>query len=187
MHPKCKFSLDEDLVLRRLVFELGEDNWHGVAAAMGDRNARQCRERWFNYLSPNIRNVPWTREEDILLLEQVREQGPRWHEIARFFPMRTDINIKNRYHVLDRQRRKEPTILPCVDFGRPVVELPTVCALFTNPEFNVIPPLTLRKEAVMAPLGSRLMTNEESNGATIQDMPPATQSRPFSLSSLLKA
>ena len=26
------------------------------------KNARQCKERWFNYLSPEIKNKKWSKE-----------------------------------------------------------------------------------------------------------------------------
>jgi hypothetical protein len=105
--PKFKFSVNEDILLRGLVYKFGENNWSRVAAEMHNRNPRQCRERWLNYLSPNIKSVPWTDREDALLLDKVREQGSQWRRIAQFFPLRTDINIKNRYRMLARKKEKE--------------------------------------------------------------------------------
>jgi hypothetical protein len=109
-HPKFKFSLNEDILLRGLVCEYGENNWSQIASQMPNRNQRQCRERWFNYLSPTVRNVPWTDQEDALLLQKVAEQGHQWHRLATLFPLRTDINIKNRYHVLNRKMSKTAPI-----------------------------------------------------------------------------
>ncbi|OHS97696.1 hypothetical protein TRFO_36070 [Tritrichomonas foetus] len=106
-HPKSKFGVDEDMKLRSLVAQFGENNWPQVAANMPNRNTRQCKERWCNYLAPGIRKTPWTTEEDELLLEKVREIGARWVQIAKFFPMRTDISIKNRFLVLERRNKKE--------------------------------------------------------------------------------
>lgn len=111
-HPKNKFTIEEDIYLRKLVAQFGENNWQQVARHMEKRNPRQCKERWHNYLSPMVRNAPWQPEEDELLLAKVGELGQRWVRIAKFFPMRTDINIKNRYLVLKRRSRKEPEPAP---------------------------------------------------------------------------
>lgn len=106
-HPKFKFGADEDLQLKDLVRKYGENNWTQIAQNMPNRNARQCKERWCNYLSPNICKSPWTQDEDNLLLEKYKEIGARWVQIAKFFPQRTDISIKNRYLVLSRRIKKK--------------------------------------------------------------------------------
>jgi hypothetical protein len=186
-HQKFKFSLNEDVLLRRLVSEFGESNWHRIAAEMRNRSARQCRERWFNYLSPNIKNAPWTKKEDALLLEKFQEQGPQWHDLARFFPMRTDINIKNRYHVLSRKMSKDPPNLPPLASLGHVTELPPVSALFSNPEFNIIPPLNVRKRVLVSEPDSHFEASHTPQRTQLQDVPPTSENRPFSLASLLKA
>lgn len=106
-HPKFKFNADEDARLKELVTIYGENNWSQVAQNMPNRNIRQCKERWFNYLSPKICNNPWTQTEDSLLIEKFHEFGTRWVQIAKFFPNRTDINVKNRYLVLSRKFKKK--------------------------------------------------------------------------------
>lgn len=113
-HPKNKFTAEEDIFLRKLVAQFGENNWQQVARHMEHRNSRQCKERWTNYLSPMVRNTPWKPEEDELLLAKVRELGKRWVRIAKFFPMRTDINIKNRWLVLKRRRGKNTDLPPLI-------------------------------------------------------------------------
>jgi hypothetical protein len=72
-----------------------------------DRNARQCRDRWDSYLSPSVRNGPWTPQEEQLLTELVRQHGSSWKRIATFFPSRTDINVKSRWQLMQRRMRKE--------------------------------------------------------------------------------
>lgn len=105
-HPKSKFSDDEDIKLLELVEKYGE-NWSQIASEMDGRNVRQCRERWRNYLSPDVANRPWTEEEDKLLDEKYAQFGPKWKHIASFFAKRTDINIKSRWQVHLRKIRKE--------------------------------------------------------------------------------
>ncbi|OHS94678.1 r2r3-MYB transcription factor [Tritrichomonas foetus] len=94
------FTPEEDKSLNKLVIKYGENNWHKVARKMPRRDVRQCRERWFNYLSPLVVNGKWTQEEEGLLIEKVHEYGRKWKYLTQFFPGRTDINIKNRYNCL---------------------------------------------------------------------------------------
>jgi hypothetical protein len=101
-----KFSKEEDELLKTLVNRAGETDWHVVAARMKNRTARQCRERWKHYLSPEISTGPWTEEEDELLLQKVKEMGSQWSRIARFFANRTDITVKNRWISLNSQQKR---------------------------------------------------------------------------------
>jgi hypothetical protein len=95
--PRQKFTVQEDEQLRELVIELGVNNWSEVAARLGTRSARQCRERFKNYLSPNLRNGQWTEEEDQLLAEKFAQFGAKWSVIVAFFPSRSEVNLKNRW------------------------------------------------------------------------------------------
>jgi hypothetical protein len=71
------------------------------------RTTRQCKERWLNYLSPDVGNGPWTSQEDELLLTKVQELGFAWKSIAACFPTRTDINVKSRWRLIQRHVRRE--------------------------------------------------------------------------------
>lgn len=82
-------------------------DWCKIADNMPNRNARQCRDRWINYLSPTVVNGKWTEEEDHLLIEKYLTMGNCWRQIAAFFPTRTDINIKNRFRKLQRRMHKD--------------------------------------------------------------------------------
>jgi hypothetical protein len=106
-HPKVKFSEDEDVELKKLVQEIGTEDWHRVSSRMPGRNMRQCKERWLNYLRPDVGNGPWTVEEDQFLLLKVQEWGFAWRNIAALFDSRTDINVKSRWHLIQRRIRKE--------------------------------------------------------------------------------
>lgn len=92
-----KFTPEDDERLKQLVLQFGTMEWRQISRLMGDRSARQCRDRWKNYLNPSVNNAPWTEYEDNLLDQKVAELGRKWSIIAKFFPGRTDINIKNRY------------------------------------------------------------------------------------------
>ena len=106
-HPRTKFTLEEDEKITKLVEKYGENNWNKIASKVKGRNVRQCRERWRNYLSPDIDKSVWKEEEDQLLLEKYKELGPRWKIISSLFPNRTDIAVKNRMHKIVRNMEKK--------------------------------------------------------------------------------
>jgi hypothetical protein len=99
---RCAFTTDEDDRLRELVEKYGTHDWARVATKIRKRDARQCRERWVNYLAPSVINGPWTIEEEELLAEKVAEFGRRWQRVAGFFEGRTDINVKNHWNHLQK-------------------------------------------------------------------------------------
>jgi hypothetical protein len=95
---RTKFSVNEDLMLQVLVGRIGEGNWHEIARHMGTRTARQCRDRYKNYLGNPTAPDPWTPEEDALILQAVRRIGPKWADIAKILSGRNAMHIKNRWH-----------------------------------------------------------------------------------------
>jgi hypothetical protein len=101
---KVKFTQTEDIKLLELVAAHGERDWPSIARQMQNRTVRQCRERWCNYLAPWVANGPWSADQNALLLEKFKEFGPKWKTLTRFFPGRTDINIKNHYMTITGRR-----------------------------------------------------------------------------------
>jgi hypothetical protein len=92
---RARFLAAEDEKLRILVKKYGENAWSLIAAELPGRNIRQCRERWKHYLSGRISKDFWEPDESRLLFEKMRSIGPRWTQLAQFFPGRTDIQIKH--------------------------------------------------------------------------------------------
>jgi hypothetical protein len=99
---KKKFTDAEDEQLRYLVSLYGASQWKNVAWGMNGRTVRQCRERWKYYLEPGIKREEWDEAEDKTLMQKYDEMGPKWAQIAQFFSGRTDIDLKNRFHKLQR-------------------------------------------------------------------------------------
>ena len=106
-----KFSHEEDEMLKLLIQQMGTSNWKNIAQRMPNRSARQCRERWKNYLSPGLQIGVWSEEEDRLLEKLRNEMGPQWSIMTKFFPGRTDINIKNHWATLSNHLAKHRQIL----------------------------------------------------------------------------
>ena len=47
----------------------GPKNWSKIANQIPGRIGKQCRERWFNHLSPNVNKERWTEEEDNVIIQ----------------------------------------------------------------------------------------------------------------------
>lgn len=110
-HSKMKikqiFTKEEDEQLLKLVETYGQKNWRIVSMNIEGRSSRQCRERWMNYLSPNVNNGPWTKDEDELLEDLVLMNGNEWSKFSQAFDNRTATNIKNRWIYLQRINEKK--------------------------------------------------------------------------------
>jgi hypothetical protein len=111
------FTADEDALLCRVMQDLPFTRWIDIASQLPGRSARQCRDRWMNYLSPANKNEAWTTAEDDLLLEKVNELGSRWSLISKYFNGRSENNVKNRWYTHLRPKPAPGTV---VDESPPV-------------------------------------------------------------------
>jgi hypothetical protein len=100
-HP---FDTEEDALLMTLVAQNPFRGWDAIAREFENRTARQCRERWLNYLCPRVQVAPWTPQEDEFLVEMVSRFGRSWSAISRAFRGRSENDIKNRWHSHLRHR-----------------------------------------------------------------------------------
>ena len=73
------------------------------------RQGKQCRERWINFLSPDIKRDPWTPQEDLTLLKRQKEIGNQWAQIAKEIVGRTENQVKNRFNSMLKRIREEKT------------------------------------------------------------------------------
>lgn len=70
-------------------------------------STRQCRERWKNFISPELIKTPFTKEDDELLISLHKMLGGRWAKIAHQLPGRTENTVKTRYRQLISLKRKD--------------------------------------------------------------------------------
>jgi hypothetical protein len=106
-HPKSKFTPEEDSTLTDLVRQHGTEDWPHISRLMRGRNARQCKDRWTNFLSPDVVNGPWTWEEETLLCNRFAIHGNSWKLISTFFQGRTEINVKSHRQMMQSRMKRE--------------------------------------------------------------------------------
>ena len=89
-----------------MVDKYGKKKWNIIANELkgrindSNRNGKQCRERWVNFLNPEIKKDPFSLQEDIQILEKRLSIGNKWSEIIKVMPGRTENNVKNRFNMM---------------------------------------------------------------------------------------
>jgi hypothetical protein len=106
---KARFSFEDDRLLSDAVDRLGTLDWSAIAKELPGRNARQCRERWRNYVSPTLIHDSWTGIEDEQLVKIFSELGSKWRDMTAFFPGRSRNSIHNRVRTLQLMQREKET------------------------------------------------------------------------------
>jgi hypothetical protein len=105
---------DEDATLLSEALKRGPQNWSAIAKAINSkchnavqvRIGKQCRERWFNHLNPELSKGKWTETEDRILVQEQVVLGNHWSEIAKKLNGRTENQVKNRWNSLMKKAEK---------------------------------------------------------------------------------
>jgi hypothetical protein len=94
---KGNWTPEEDSIVIECI-KAGIAKWSAIASRLPGRFGKQCRERWHNHLDPNVKQTPWTTEEDALLVNAHAELGDQWIHIQKRIPGRSDNSIKSRWN-----------------------------------------------------------------------------------------
>lgn len=121
---RVRFTIKEDQELINVVSTFGSNNWNKISEELSKqagfmKTAKQCRDRYLNYLSPNIQNKKeWTIEEDKCLIFYHLLYPNRWHFITQFLPGRSEVSIKNRYKQIENET---------MNYMRPIIQSEQKC------------------------------------------------------------
>ena len=101
-----RWQPEEDHALIEAVAAFGTEDWHAVSRRVHGRDQWQCRGRWTNHLRPGLSTTRFTPKEDEYILYMAPITGRKWSEIALGLPGRSASSIKNRWHALNKTRRR---------------------------------------------------------------------------------
>lgn len=79
-----------------------------IGSIHGSRNGKQCRDRWTQYLDPNLVKTKFTDQDRDTIIEAL-EQGQKWSYLAGVMPGRSANDIKNFYNTHIKKKRKGGT------------------------------------------------------------------------------
>ena len=124
-----RFSAEEDRLLKALVDGNRQKSWDQIAREIPGRTARQCRDRYNNYLFKEISGASWKPTEDEIILKMHKEIGPKWSLIAKQLVGRSGNNVKNRwYKFLSKQKHNHTPLLSSYSVPQPEsVQKPEIC------------------------------------------------------------
>jgi len=106
---KGPWKEEEDAKLSELVEKFGPKDWSTIASHIPGRIGKQCRERWFNHLSPEVRKTNWTPEEDRIIIDAHSKIGNKWTNISKLLDGRPANAIKNHWNSTLLKRIQEST------------------------------------------------------------------------------
>ncbi len=94
---RSSWKASEDAKLLSLIQEHGQ-RWSLIGDLIGSKSCKQFRDRYLNFLRPDINRSPFTTEEDNLLISLYKKFGKKFKMISDHMPNRSEIQVKNRYH-----------------------------------------------------------------------------------------
>lgn len=137
-HIKKYWTQADDNSLKAIMNDNNFTSWKDVAKLMGTRSAKQCRERWSEYLDPDLLVEAFTAEEDEIILREQATHGNKWKLINNTLgARRTTSAIKVRWKTLTKVKKpKKISEQHQETVARPSPSRSGLNSLYTNPECN---------------------------------------------------
>lgn len=105
--PTIKENLwtdQEDSFISKWVSINGTSNWTNCTKMIKERTAKMCKDRWYTKLSLEQNNENfWSPFDELSLLLAVNCFGTSWSKIIRFFPSKTENQMKNKFYSVLRK------------------------------------------------------------------------------------
>lgn len=101
---KGRWSAEEDYKIKDLV-TLYNFNWAKISKLIYNRTPKQIRDRYINYLDPNLNNNPFTILENKKIINFVKEYGKQWVKLSKVIRGKSPLSIKNKYFSLLRANK----------------------------------------------------------------------------------
>ena len=111
--PRQMWNIIEDKLLMEILNSPLKMTWNQIAIELHNRypesfkSSKQCRERFRNYLDPEIKPKVWTKSEKLIFVLLHKQYGNHWGQIAKYYKGRSDISIKNRFYMCIRKILKK--------------------------------------------------------------------------------
>ena len=72
----------EDEILKAAIAKYGLNQWSRVSSLLPKKSAKQCKQRWKEWLDPRIKKLDWDRSEDEKLLQLIKLRPNQWNSIG---------------------------------------------------------------------------------------------------------
>ena len=95
---KGPWTVHEDLLLVQWIETKGPNQWTKCSNTIFGRSGKQCRERYLNILSPDIKKGCWSIAEDYIIFKSFRKYGSKWSQISTCLEGRSENSVKNRFY-----------------------------------------------------------------------------------------
>ncbi|KAG7481587.1 hypothetical protein MATL_G00068320 [Megalops atlanticus] len=102
---KGHWTKEEDEMLLKAVAKYGVRDWWKIRNDVPGRNDGQCRDRYLDCLSGDVKKGRWSQEEEAMLINLVEKYGAgRWSKIASEIPNRIDSQCLQKWKSMTRYR-----------------------------------------------------------------------------------
>ncbi|OHT16476.1 Myb-like DNA-binding domain containing protein [Tritrichomonas foetus] len=107
---RTRWTQEEDNLLIKLVNEREHTNWTEVGKNFPGKTIQQVSERWSKVVNPSLVKGSWTRQEDEIIIEFVKQYGVKnWTKLASHLPGRIGKQCRERWrNHLDPDVNREP-------------------------------------------------------------------------------